>query len=98
MQPLAGLLFAVIVSSSLYINKYVLSVLGFKYPTIFQGWQTLASLVIFKVLTYTHKNNFKLVNMDRSAFVSLLPGFLFHTTSIVAGSKALSGNCEKIQF
>ena len=38
MQPLAGLLFAVIVGSSLYINKYVLSVLGFKYPTIFQGW------------------------------------------------------------
>jgi len=91
MQPLAGLLFAVIVTSSLYINKYVLSVLGFKYPTIFQGWQTLASLVIFKVLTYTHKNNFKLVKMDRSAFISLLPGFLFYTTSIVAASKALAG-------
>ena len=52
----------------------------------------MASLVIFKVLTYTHKNNFKLVNMDRSAFVSLIPGFLFYTTSIVASSKALAGD------
>ena len=47
--------------------------------------------MVFKVLTYTHKNNFKLVNMDRSAFISLLPGFLFYTTSIVAASKALAG-------
>ena len=44
--------------------------------------------MVFKVLTYTHKNNFKLVNMDRSAFISLLPGFLFYTTSEAATEAA----------
>ena len=92
MNPVAGLLFACLVCSGLYINKYVLSVLGFKYPTIFQGWQTLAGLIIYKLLTVScAKANFKLVSIDRPAFISLLPGFLFFTTSLVAGSKALSG-------
>ena len=91
MNPVAGILFGCLVCSGLYINKYVLSVLGFKYPTIFQGWQTLTGLCIYKLLTYCSKSNFKLVGIDRSAFISLLPGFLFFTTSIVAASKALSG-------
>ena len=91
MNPIAGLLFACLVGSGLYVNKYVLSVLGFKYPTIFQGWQTLAGLVIYKLLTYCSKANFKLVGIDRPAFISLLPGFLFFTTSLVAASKALAG-------
>ena len=43
----AGVLFGCLVCSGLYINKYVLSVLGFKYPTIFQGWQTLAGMANF---------------------------------------------------
>ena len=29
--------------------------------------------------------------IDRSGLISLLPGFLFFTTSLIAGSKALSG-------
>jgi len=91
MNPIAGLLFAILVGSGLYVNKYVLSVLGFRYPTIFQGWQTLAGLVIYKLLTYCSKANFKLVGIDRPAFISLLPGFLFFTTSLVAASKALAG-------
>ena len=98
MNPVAGLLFACLVCSGLYINKYVLSVLGFKYPTIFQGWQTLAGLIIYKLLTVScAKANFKLVSIDRPAFISLLPGFLFFTTSLVAGSKALSGKLNGIQ-
>jgi len=91
MNPIAGLLFGCLVCSGLYINKYVLSVLGFKYPTIFQGWQTLAGLIIYAILTYASKSNFKLVGIDRPAFISLLPGFLFYTTSLVAASKALAG-------
>lgn len=91
MNPVAGILFATLVCSGLYINKYILSVLGFKYPTIFQGWQTLAGLIIYKILTFCSKSNFKLVGIDRPAFISLLPGFLFFTTSLVAASKALAG-------
>ena len=101
MNPVAGLLFGCLVCSGLYINKYVLSVLGFKYPTIFQGWQTLAGLVIYKLLTYCSKStSFKLTKIDRPAFVSLLPGFLFYTTALVASSKALAGgyNNQKIFF
>ena len=91
MNPVAGILFTTLVCSGLYINKYILSVLGFKYPTIFQGWQTLAGLIIYKILTFCSKSNFKLVSIDRPAFISLLPGFLFFTTSLVAASKALAG-------
>ena len=91
MNPVAGIVFACLVCSGLYINKYVLSVLGFKSPTIFQGWQTLTGLIIYKLLTYCSKTNFKLVGIDRPAFISLLPGFLFFTTSLVAASKALAG-------
>ena len=92
--PILGVLFGCLVCSGLYINKYVLSVLGFKYPTIFQGWQTLAGLIIYAILTYASKSNFKLVGIDRPAFISLLPGFLFYTTSLVAASKALAGNAK----
>jgi len=91
MNPVAGFLFSVIICAGIYINKYVLSVLGFRYPTIFQGWQTLTGLIIYKLLTFLSKSGFQLTGMDRAAAISLLPGFLFHTTSIIAGSKALAG-------
>jgi len=91
MNPVAGFLFSVIVISVLYINKYVLTILGFRYPTIFQGWQTLTGLLIYKLLTLVSKTSFKLTSIDRSALISLLPGFLFFTTSIISSSKALAG-------
>ena len=31
--------------------------------------------------------------IDRPALISLLPGFLFFTTSLIASSKALAGVC-----
>jgi len=91
MNPVAAFFFSCILGSGLYINKYVLSILGFRYPTIFQGWQTLTGLIIYKLLTLASKSNFKLAGIDRPAFISLLPGFLFFTTSLIAGSKALAG-------
>jgi len=91
MNPVAGFLFSSVVVSVLYINKYVLSILGFRYPTIFQGWQTLTGLVIYKLLTIVSKSGFKVTTIDRSALISLLPGFLFYTTSIISSSKALAG-------
>jgi len=91
MNPIAAFFFSCIIGCGLYINKYVLSILGFRYPTIFQGWQTLTGLIIYKLLTYVSKTNFKLASIDRPAFISLLPGFLFFTTSLIASSKALAG-------
>jgi len=91
MNPVAAFFFACIVGCGLYINKYVLSILGFRYPTIFQGWQTLTGLIIYKLLTFASKSSFKLAGIDRPAFISLLPGFLFFTTSLIASSKALAG-------
>jgi len=91
MNPVAAFFFACIVGCGLFINKYVLSILGFRYPTIFQGWQTLTGLIIYKLLTFASKSSFKLAGIDRPAFISLLPGFLFFTTSLIASSKALAG-------
>jgi drug/metabolite transporter (DMT)-like permease len=90
MNPVAAFFYACIVGCGLYINKYVLSILGFRYPTIFQGWQTLTGLIIYKLLTCASKASFKLATIDRPAFISLLPGFLFFTTSLIASSKALA--------
>lgn len=87
----AAAIFVVILVLGLFTNKYVLSVLGFRYPTIFQGWQTLCGLLLYKILTVAAKSNFKVTPIDRPALISLLPGFLFFTTSIIAGSKALAG-------
>jgi len=87
----AAATFVIIHILGLFVNKYVLSVLGFKYPTIFQGWQTLCGLLLYKLLTVVSRANFKVTPIDRPALISLLPGFLFFTTSIIAGSKALAG-------
>lgn len=87
----AASIFIVILVLGLFVNKYVLSVLGFKYPTIFQGWQTLCGLLLYKILTVASKSNFKVTPIDRPALISLLPGFLFFTTSLIASSKALAG-------
>lgn len=72
------------------INKYVLTVLGFKYPTIFQGWQTLAALIIYKLLNVFKRSNYPITPVDRAGFISILPGLLFYTTALVANSKALA--------
>jgi len=87
----AASIFIIILVLGLFVNKYVLSVLGFKYPTIFQGWQTLCGLLLYKILTVTGKSNFKVTPIDRSGLISLLPGFLFFTTALIASSKALAG-------
>jgi len=91
MNPVAAFIYSCLVCGGLFINKYVLSILGFKYPTIFQGWQTLTGLVVFKVLNLFSKKSFQVTSIDRAAFISLLPGFLFFTTSIISSSKALAG-------
>jgi len=90
MNLVAGSLFSGLFFAGISINKYVLSVLGFKYPTIFQGWQTLAGLVIYKLLNVFNKPTYAITNVDRAGFISIIPGLLFYTTALVANSKALS--------
>ena len=41
-----------LVISSYFSNKYVLSTLGFRFPMVFQGWQTLVGFLILKLLAY----------------------------------------------
>jgi len=90
MNITAGVLYSVLIGTCLVMNKYVLSTLGFRYPTIFQGWQMLVGFIIFRLLICLYKNSFSVISLDRSGFISLLPAFLFFTTSIISGSKALS--------
>ncbi|GLG96827.1 Uncharacterized protein GBIM_03725 [Gryllus bimaculatus] len=74
--------------STIFINKYVLSVLKFTYPTVFQAWQTLIGAVILKYLTV--KKKLDVSCLDRSSATHLLPHCVFFVGAIVAGSKALS--------
>lgn len=90
MNITAGVLYSVLIGTCLFMNKYVLSTLGFRYPTIFQGWQMLVGFIIFRILICLYKSSFSVISLDRSGFISLLPAFLFFTTSIISGSKALS--------
>ncbi len=51
MNRLSALLFLLLVLTVYFSNKLVLTVLGFKYPMVFQGWQTLVGFVVFKALS-----------------------------------------------
>ena len=76
---------------SIFANKYILTVLGFQFPMVFQGWQTLVGFVILYILRNPKYCHIYDVNpLDKPGFVSLLPNFLFFTTSIISGSKALA--------
>ncbi|XP_055520692.1 transmembrane protein 241 isoform X3 [Leucoraja erinacea] len=83
------LCFSLLYTASYFTNKYVLSVLKFTYPTLFQGWQTIVGTVLLQVA-------WKLGWVElRSSFlwsakISWLPGVLLFVGSIYAGSRALS--------
>ena len=72
------------------LNKYVLSVLNFTYPTIFQGWQVLVGGLLLKLATYSGRCSLSITSLDKPGFTSLVPHFLFFTGLIVSGSKALA--------
>ncbi|XP_072708735.1 UDP-N-acetylglucosamine transporter TMEM241 isoform X6 [Ciconia boyciana] len=48
-RPAGGLAFCLFYLASCFTNKYVLSVLKFTYPTLFQGWQTLVGGLLLHV-------------------------------------------------
>ncbi|KAK8753698.1 hypothetical protein OTU49_001151, partial [Cherax quadricarinatus] len=69
--------------------QYVLSVLNFTYPTIYQGWQTLVGGILLRVLLSNKCLSISATDLDKPGFISLLPSFLFFAAGIVASSKAL---------
>lgn len=82
----------------LYSLQYVLSVLKFTYPTIFQGWQTLVGGILLRVLLSNKCLSVSTTELDKPGFISLLPSFLFFSAGIVASSKALANLVSIIAF
>lgn len=83
-----GFAFSVVFVVTYFTNKFVLSVLKFTYPTLFQGWQTFIGAVLLLL-----SGRFGWVEMSRitrSAALSWLPASLLFVGNIYAGSRALS--------
>ncbi|KAL8572848.1 hypothetical protein ACOMHN_011097 [Nucella lapillus] len=83
-------LFCVLFVTTNFVNKYILSVLGFAYPTIFQGWQTLAGACVLKSLMISGHMDPLLQGMDRRSIAPWLPGMMLFLVSIYSGSRALT--------
>ncbi|XP_016314269.1 transmembrane protein 241-like [Sinocyclocheilus anshuiensis] len=87
-RVILALVFCTFFTASYFTNKYVLSVLKFTFPTIFQGWQTSTGALLLLV---TWKLGWVEINaFSRSAVFSQLPGCFLFIGNIYAGSKALS--------
>jgi len=90
-----GLAYVMLLASSLYANKYVLSVLGFRYPMVFQGWQCLFGFLVFKAMAAFKVNGLhfgfaQMTKMDKPGLVSLFPNFVLFVVFVISGSKAVS--------
>ncbi|XP_009579503.1 PREDICTED: transmembrane protein 241, partial [Fulmarus glacialis] len=71
-----------------FVFQYVLSVLKFTYPTLFQGWQTLVGGLLLHV---SWKLGWVEINLcSRSEILSWLPASILFVGIIYAGSRALS--------
>ncbi|XP_043299679.1 transmembrane protein 241 isoform X1 [Cervus canadensis] len=85
---LVGLTFCTCYLASYLTNKYVLSVLKFTYPTLFQGWQTLVAGLLLHV---SWKLGWVEINSrSRSDVLTWLPASVLFVGIIYAGSRALS--------
>lgn len=82
--------YCVLFAATHFVNKYVLSVLKFQFPTIFQGWQTLVGFLMLSLLVSTRHLPVLLENTDRYDVANWLPGMMFFVCSIYSGSKALA--------
>ncbi|XP_076410851.1 UDP-N-acetylglucosamine transporter TMEM241 isoform X1 [Peromyscus maniculatus bairdii] len=87
-RSLLGLTFCTCYLASHLTNKYVLSVLKFTYPTLFQGWQTLLGGLLLHV---SWKLGWVEINSSlRSNVLAWLPASVLFVGIIYAGSRALS--------
>lgn len=86
--PCASIL---LTSFVLMVNKYILTSLGFQFPTLFLGWQTFAMSIILKLDSVVFVSNTKtnLKKKWRQVFL-YSPAIFFYLLSIYSGSKTLS--------
>ncbi|XP_028011576.2 transmembrane protein 241 isoform X5 [Eptesicus fuscus] len=87
-RGLVGLTFCTCYLASHLTNKYVLSVLRFTCPTLFQGWQTLVGGLLLHVswrLGWVEINS-----SSRYDVLAWLPASVLFVGTIYAGSRALS--------
>ncbi|KAM5222009.1 UDP-N-acetylglucosamine transporter TMEM241 [Ctenodactylus gundi] len=83
-----GLAFCACYLASYLTNKYVLSVLNFTYPTLFQGWQTCVGGLLLHV---SWKLGWvEISSSPRSDVLTWLPAAVLFVGIIYAGSRALS--------
>ncbi|KAG8571065.1 hypothetical protein GDO81_011516 [Engystomops pustulosus] len=86
--PAVGLTFCTLYLAFYFTNKYVLSILKFTFPTLFQGWQTLVGGVLLHICW---KLGWVEINCSsRADIVSWLPASAFFVGIIYAGSRGLS--------
>lgn len=71
-----------------FVNKYVLSVLKFTYPTVYQSWQMGIAFGI--TMSASSLGFVQLSSIDRSSLRNWLPAMCVFTLGIYSGSKALS--------
>ncbi|XP_029446989.1 transmembrane protein 241 isoform X2 [Rhinatrema bivittatum] len=87
-RPALGLVFCWFYLAAYITNKYVLSVLKFTYPTLFQGWQTLVGGLLLHI---SWKLGWVEISSNtRSEVLSWLPASVLFVGIIYAGSRALS--------
>lgn len=84
------LIFVALFIATNFVNKYVLSVLRFTYPTIFQGWQTFVGAIVLKILSLSKKVDLGVQDVTRRDLISWFPAMILFVVSIYSGSKALS--------
>ncbi|KAM5219545.1 UDP-N-acetylglucosamine transporter TMEM241 isoform 18-T19 [Hipposideros larvatus] len=85
---LVGLTFCTCYLAFYLTNKYVLSVLKFTYPTLFQGWQMLIGGLLLHV---SWKLGWAEINCSlRADVLTWLPASVLFVGIIYAGSRALS--------
>ncbi|KAH9496187.1 hypothetical protein Btru_010430 [Bulinus truncatus] len=82
--------FVLLYISTNYANKYVLSVLKFTYPTIFQGWQSLVGVIMFRCLYSAGYIDSLLHSREWHDCALWLPGMMSFLLSIYSGSRALA--------
>ena len=82
------ILFAASSCSAILVNKYVLWMLQFTYPTIYQSWQMFVAAFLLLSLYYIGFVQLEVVT--KSTILSWIPAIILFTISIYSGSKALA--------
>jgi len=80
----------VLTSFVLVVNKYILTSLGFQFPTLFLGWQTLAILLILKLDSALFRSSKTNLAAKWKQIPPFFPVIFLHLISLYSGSRSLS--------